>query len=84
MDPTSICLFLALKGLSARAVDNDFTAVLGADAIAYSTVTKYLSQRQFTSLLVDRPRNQRRSLLIKQFLVPLNIIHSLLFGTWLA
>jgi hypothetical protein len=34
MDQGSICLFLALKGLSARAVDNELTAVLGADAIA--------------------------------------------------
>jgi hypothetical protein len=36
----------------ARAIDNELTAVLGADAIAYSTVTKYLRQRQFTSILV--------------------------------
>jgi hypothetical protein len=28
------------------------TAVLGADAFAYSTVIKYLPQRQFTSILV--------------------------------
>jgi hypothetical protein len=53
MDQRSTCLFLALKGLSARAVDNKFVVILGADAIAYSTVTKYLSQRQFTSILVD-------------------------------
>jgi hypothetical protein len=29
--------------------DNELTAVLGADAIAYSTMTKYRRQRQFTS-----------------------------------
>jgi hypothetical protein len=42
MDQRSICLFLALKGLSAQAVFNELTAVLGADAIADSTITKYL------------------------------------------
>jgi hypothetical protein len=56
MDQRSICLFLVLKGLSARAVSNELTAVLGTDAIASSTGTKYLRQRQFTSILVDRPR----------------------------
>jgi hypothetical protein len=55
MDQRSIYLFLALKGLSARVVDNELTAVPGADAIAYSTGTKYLRQRQFTSILVDPP-----------------------------
>jgi hypothetical protein len=55
MDQRSICLFLALKGLSARAVSNELIAILGADAIAYSTVTKRLRQRQFTSILVDPP-----------------------------
>jgi hypothetical protein len=47
MDQRSICLFLAMKGLSAREVDNELVAVLGLDAIAYSTVTKCLRQRQF-------------------------------------
>jgi hypothetical protein len=55
MDQRSIYPFLALKRLSVRAVSNELTAVLGADAIAYSTVTKYLRQRQFTSIPVDRP-----------------------------
>jgi hypothetical protein len=55
MDQGSICLFLALKGLSARAVDNGVTAVLRASAIAYSTVTKYLQLKQFTFILVDIP-----------------------------
>jgi hypothetical protein len=45
MDQRSFCLFLALKGFSARDVYNELTAVLGADAIAYWTVTKYLCQR---------------------------------------
>jgi hypothetical protein len=56
MDQRSICLFLALKGLSTRAIDNEFTAVLGADAIAYSTIARYLRRRQFTSIVVESPR----------------------------
>jgi hypothetical protein len=62
MDQRSICLFLALKGLSGRAVSDELAAVLGrADAIASSTVTKYLPQRQLASILVDSPpRNQRQ------------------------
>jgi hypothetical protein len=55
MDQRSICLFLALKGLSARTVYNELTAALGADAIAYSAGTKYFRQRQFTSILIDPP-----------------------------
>jgi hypothetical protein len=55
MDQRSICLFLLLKGLSAQAVDDELPAVLDAIAIAYSTVTMYLRQRQFASILVDRP-----------------------------
>jgi hypothetical protein len=53
IDQRSICLFRALKGLSARLVSNELTAVLGADVIAYSIVTKYLRQMQFASILVD-------------------------------
>jgi adenylate kinase family enzyme len=66
------------------ALFNELTAVLGADTIAYSTVPEYLRQKQFIYILVDPPRNQRRSLLIKQFLMPLGSIHSLPFGSWLA
>jgi hypothetical protein len=65
----------------ARAVYNELTAVLDADADASLAVTKSLGQRQFTSILVDPPRNQRRSFLIKQTLTPLSSIHSLLFGS---
>jgi hypothetical protein len=46
MDQRSICLFLAMKRLSAREVHNELVAVLGLDAIGYSTVTRYLRQRQ--------------------------------------
>jgi hypothetical protein len=53
MDQRSICLFPVFKGLSSRATCNELTAVLGANAIADSTVTKSLRQRQFTSILVE-------------------------------
>jgi hypothetical protein len=55
MDQRSICLFIALKGFSAWAVYNELTAVFGADAIACSTVTKYLRQRQLPYIFVDAP-----------------------------
>jgi hypothetical protein len=41
MDQRSICLFLAMKGLSAREVHSELVAVLGLDVIGYSTVTRY-------------------------------------------
>jgi hypothetical protein len=50
MDQRSICLFLAIKGLSARDVHNKLVAVLGPDAIASSTVTNYRRQRQFPAI----------------------------------
>jgi hypothetical protein len=50
MDQRSICLFLAMKGLSARDVHNELVAVLGPDAIAYSTVTNYLRQWPFPAI----------------------------------
>jgi hypothetical protein len=55
MRQRSVCLFLALKGLSVWAIHDELTAVLGPDAIAYSTVTMYLHQKQFPSILVDPP-----------------------------
>jgi hypothetical protein len=51
MDQRSICLFLAMKRLSAQAISNELVAVLGRDAIGYSTVTNYLRQQQFPSTL---------------------------------
>jgi hypothetical protein len=48
----------------ARAVSNELTAVLGADAIAYSTVTKYLRQRQFTFIIVDLPPEEPGTIVI--------------------
>jgi hypothetical protein len=47
MDQRSICLFLAIKGLSAREVRIELVAVLGLDVIGSSTITRYPRQRQF-------------------------------------
>jgi hypothetical protein len=41
MDQRSTCLFLAIKGLSAQAIPSELVPVVGPDAIACSTVTKY-------------------------------------------
>jgi hypothetical protein len=66
MDQRSICLFLALKGFSARAVSHELTVILGAGAIADLTVTKYLCQRQFISILVDPPPEEPATIIIDQ------------------
>jgi hypothetical protein len=84
MDQRSICLFLALKALSARAVDNELSAVLGADAIVCSAVTKYVRQRQFISILLDRPGEPATIVIDQAMLDILGHYHSLLFGSWLA
>jgi hypothetical protein len=51
MDQRSICLFLAMRRLSAQAIYKELVAVLGRDAIGYSTVTNYLHQQHFPSTL---------------------------------
>jgi hypothetical protein len=53
MDQQSICLFLIDKGLLAQTVHTELVSVLGSDAVAYSTITKYLRQRKFPSILCD-------------------------------
>jgi hypothetical protein len=53
MDQRSIVLFLAMKGLSARAVHDELVAVLVSNAIAYSTVTKYLRHSQLPPIIAD-------------------------------
>jgi hypothetical protein len=51
MDQRSICLLLAMKRLSAQAIDNELVAVFSPDAIGSFTVTNYLRQRYFPSTL---------------------------------
>jgi hypothetical protein len=55
MDQRSICLFLAMKRLSAQAIYNKLVAVLGPDAIGHPTVINYLRQRHFPSTLRETP-----------------------------
>jgi hypothetical protein len=55
MDQGAICLFLAMKQLSAKAIHSELVAVLGPDVIAYSTLTKYLRQHQFPSIPCEAP-----------------------------
>jgi hypothetical protein len=42
-----------MKRLSAQAIDNELVAVLGSDVIGYSTITNYLCQRHFSSVLCE-------------------------------
>jgi hypothetical protein len=44
MDQKSIVLYLNRKGWMARIIHDDRVATLGKEAIAYSTVMKYLSE----------------------------------------
>jgi hypothetical protein len=46
MDQKSIVLYLNRKGWMARVIHDDLVATLGDEAIAYSTVTKYLREAQ--------------------------------------
>jgi hypothetical protein len=55
MDQRSICLFLAMKRLSAQAISNELVAVFGPDAIGYFTVTNCLRQRHHPSPLREIP-----------------------------
>jgi hypothetical protein len=55
-----------LKELLARAVYNELTAVLGADAMGRSTVTKSRRQRKLTSIIVDRHPEKSATIVIDQ------------------
>jgi hypothetical protein len=44
-----------MNRLSTQAIYNKFVAVLGSDAIGYSTVTNYLHQWHFPSTLRETP-----------------------------
>jgi hypothetical protein len=45
MDQQSTYIFPAIKGFSGQGIHRKRVAVLGPDAIAYSTLTKYQPQR---------------------------------------
>jgi hypothetical protein len=46
MDQKSIGLYLNRKGWTARVIHDDLVATFGMEAIAYSTMTKYLREAQ--------------------------------------
>jgi hypothetical protein len=48
MDQRSICFFLDKQGFSTLNIHVHFTAVLGSDTIAYSTITKYVKGTLYT------------------------------------
>jgi hypothetical protein len=66
LDSRSICFSFPLRGLSARAVSDELPDVLRADATASSTITKYLRQRQFTSILVTPLPEEPATIVIDQ------------------
>jgi hypothetical protein len=71
MDQRSICLFLVIRGLSAQAIRSEPITVLRPNAIAYSTVTKYLRQRQFPSVPCDPSKEPRKTVFDNAILDPL-------------
>jgi hypothetical protein len=49
MDQQSIVLYLSRKRLSAVAIHDDLVATLGAEAVNYPSVTRYLREAIFAS-----------------------------------
>jgi hypothetical protein len=48
MDQKPIVLYLRMKGMALDAIHADFVRKIGKDAMAYSTVTKYVHSAQFS------------------------------------
>jgi hypothetical protein len=48
MDHQSIVLYRSRKGLSAVVIHDDLVAILGAEAVNYPSVTRYLREAIFT------------------------------------
>jgi hypothetical protein len=48
MDQKAIVLYLRMKGMVLDAIHDDLVRMLGKDAMAYSTVTKYTCSVQFS------------------------------------
>jgi hypothetical protein len=48
MDQKSIVPYLRMKGMDLDAIHDDLVHTLGKDAVAYSTVTKYARNAQFS------------------------------------
>jgi hypothetical protein len=47
MDQQSIVIYFSRKGLSAAAIHDDLVATLGAEAVSYPSVTRYLREAIF-------------------------------------
>jgi hypothetical protein len=47
MDQKAIVLYLHMRGMSLDAIHEDLVRVLGENAVAYSTVTKYVRSKKF-------------------------------------
>jgi hypothetical protein len=62
MDQRSICLFLALKGLSARDVDNELVAVLGPMRLRTRLSPDIEDSGSFRSFPLSPLTNRRRPL----------------------
>jgi hypothetical protein len=48
MDQKPIILYLRMKGMALDAIHDDLVCMLGKDAVAYSTVTRYARSAQFS------------------------------------
>jgi hypothetical protein len=48
MDQKPIVLYLRVKAVALDAIHDDLVLTLGKDAVAYSTVTKYVRSAQFS------------------------------------
>jgi hypothetical protein len=48
MDQKAIVLYLHMRGMSLDAIREDLVHVLGENAVAYSTVTKYVRSEKFS------------------------------------
>jgi hypothetical protein len=49
MDQKPIVLYLRMKGMTLDAIHDDLVRMLGKDAVAYSTVTRYARRAQFSN-----------------------------------
>jgi hypothetical protein len=58
MDLKPIVLYLRVKGMALDAIHGDLVRTLGKDAVAYSTLTKYASNAQFSEMKPPLPKPQ--------------------------
>jgi hypothetical protein len=55
MDQQSIVRYLSMKGLSAVTIHYDLVPTLGAEAVSYPSVTRYLREAIFASSNLPNP-----------------------------